>query len=259
MKRIRGGSGIGDAIYVRVVAEHFIKSGEEVVACSAHPDIFDGSGAVIEPFRRDQIDVVAHYTMGKNNPSTSQWQDICNTAGVGSIPLQFGWTVKNRSLIEDLRCQAAGRPIVVVHGGRAPMARTDGFGAELMPDRKTFDSVLESLQDCFLVQVGRGDQVYPLKADLNLNGKTSIFDLFDIAMACSGMVAQCSFMVPLAECFDKPLLAIWAHRGLSSGRHQYISTITPQKILCKPTSHFVIDDWPEEKIQGDARAFRRLF
>ncbi len=136
------------------------------------------------------------------------------------------------------------------------MARTDGFGAELLPDRAAFDAATSALDDCFLVQIGKGHQIYPLKSDLNISGKTSIPDLFDVVSICAGVVAQCSFAVPLAECFDKPLLAIWAHRGLSTGRHQYVSSITPKKILSKPTSRFVIDDLPACQIQQAAYAFR---
>ncbi len=241
-----------------MVAEHFIRQGEQVVACSDNPAVFTGAGAEVEAFRRDRIDVVAHYTMGKSNPLTNQWQDVCNSAGVGSIPLHFDWTAINQDLVDDLRARAAGRPIVIVHGGRAPMGRTDGFGKELMPDQRAFDIALASLEGCFLVQIGKGEQIYPLKSSCDLSGKTSVTDLFDIASICAGMVAQCSFIVPLAECFDKPLLAIWAHRGLSTGRHQYISSITPQKILSKPTSTFVVDDWTDDQIQEAVSAFRRF-
>jgi hypothetical protein len=70
------------------------------------------------------------------------------------------------------------------------------------------------------------------------------------------VVGQCSFAIPLAEVFDKPALFVWAARGMQHNMHYYIKAITPQKVLSKETSRFVIDDWPVEKIQEVARTFR---
>jgi hypothetical protein len=251
---MRGGSGLGDALYVRVIAEHFIRSGEAVTACSDQPDAFIGSGAVVEPFRRDHIDVVAHYTMGKSDQATNQWQDVCNSAGVKGVQLRIDWTVRNQTLVERVRAAAAGRRIVIVHGGRAPMGRTDGFGAELLPTASAFDAALGGLDDCFLVRVGKGQHLYQVRAHLDLSGATSVPDLLDLASICDGIVGQCSFVVPLAECFDKPLLAIWAAKGLDTG-HPYTRQITPRKVLSKPSSSFVMDDWPAERIRNAARAW----
>ena len=254
MKRIRGGSGLGDAIYVRPIVEHFIRAGEAVTVCSNYPDVFQDTGAKVLPFDRYNIDVLAHYTVGKRNPSTTQWDDICASARV-TVPLNFDWTVKNRKLLDELRALAAGRPLILVSGGRVPMARHDGFGLELLPDRRAFYAVLEALHGCFTVQIGNAEQIYPLTTDANLSGKTSVADLFDLASSCDGLVGQCSFIIPLAEVFDKPLLVVWSASGLSTARHVYISSITPGKILSKPSSRFVIDEWPAEKLQEDARAF----
>lgn len=257
MKRIRGGSGLGDAIYQRPIAEYFVRAGEQVVVCSDHAGVFEGSGAEVQPFRRDNIDVLAHYVGGKNDTRTNQWQDVCASAGVVT-PLSFSWSIKNTAMTEDFRTMAAGKPVVLVHGGRAPMARTDGFGAELLPSRQAFDTVLDALQDCFLIEVGKGTELYPLRADIDLNGRTTVADLFDIAWMCDAVVGQCSFVIPLAECFDKPLLAVWAAHGMEATRHPYVRSITPQKILSKPSSAFVVDDWQADRIQEAVRAFRQF-
>lgn len=257
MKRIRGGSGLGDAIYLRPIVEYFLNQGERVTVCCGYPEVFSGLDARVEPFDRLNIDVLAHYTAGKRRPGTNQWQDICSSAGV-SVPLRFDWTVKNPGLIQDLRARAAGRPLVIVHGGRTPMARADGFGKELLPKQQAFNVVLAALSDCFLVQIGKADQVYPLLADVSLNGSTSVSDLLDLGASCDAVVGQCSFVIPLAESFDKELLIVWAAEGMSPARHYYISSIKPEKVLSKPSSQFVIDDWPAEKIREVARAFRNF-
>lgn len=259
MKRIRGGAGLGDAIYLRPIAEHFISKGETVTACSNYPSVFSGLSMKTEPFDRFNIDVLAHYTVGKRRLGTNQWQDICSSAGVGAVSLKTKWEVKNAALIEHLRSEAAGRPLILVSGGRVPMARTDGFGMELLPKREAFEAALVGLGGCFLVQIGKAQQIYPLACDVDLNGSTSVADLLDLGASCDGVVGQCSFVIPLAEIFDKPLLIVWASAGLSPARHWYISSITPQKILSKASSNFVMDDLPLEKVELAARGWLARF
>jgi hypothetical protein len=138
-----------------------------------------------------------------------------------------------------------------------PMGRTDGFGSELMPDRLAFEAAIDGMQDCYLVRIGKGSQTYPLDVHIDMNGNTSVADLFDLAQACDGVIAQCSFAVPLAEVFDKPLLAVWASRGLRGG-HPFIRAITPQKIFSKPTSAYLMDNWSETQISAASESFRHV-
>ena len=114
------------------------------------------------------------------------------------------------------------------------------------------------LSDCFLVEIGGADKVYPLISNVDLTRRTSVADLLDIATVCDAMVGQCSFMVPLAECFDKPLMAVWAARGLQSNV-LFLKQCTPQKILSKPSSHFVMDDWSKEVLEESARQWHGSF
>lgn len=248
MKRIRGGSGLGDSLYIRPIAQWLLDHGEQVTVCSDYPEVFFGMDVLIEPFGRERIDILAHYTNGKYDTSTNQWQDICRNAGIAT-ELHIDWTVRNAALVEKLRDMANGRRIIVVHGGRAPMGRKDGFGMELLPESNAFHVALAALQDCMLVRIGKGEEIYKLPADIDLSDSTSISDLIDIGSICDGIIAQCSFAIPLAEAFDKPLLTVWAARGMEAERHPYIRAITPKKILSKPSSIHVVDDWPMEQIQ----------
>ena len=258
MIRIRGGRGLGDSLYLRPIVDHLVCRGKRVVALSDYPDVFADSGAAVEPFSRTGVTVLAHYTAGKANPQTTQWQDILASARIdGALPLRFVRAVKNTALVADLKAQAGNRPIIVVHGGRVPMGRSDGFGMELLPRKETFDCVLAALSDCFLVRIGKAPLLYPLNVDVDLNGSTSISDLLDIAVSADCFVAQCSFAAPLAEVFGKPLLAIWSASGLKS-KTQFIAQITPRKILTNKTSSHVVDDWPTEKITECIHAFRAV-
>ncbi len=261
MLRLRGGRGLGDALYVRPVAEHFVRRSEEVRVCSDYRDVFEGSGAYVEPFARTGCNVVAHYVSRKQYAETNQWQDVCISAGAPpDLALSFRWEPQNQRLIRSIRAAADGRPIIMVNGGRPPMARADGFANDMLPRREAFDAVLAALkeQGCFLVECGKGLELYPLTADMDLADRTSVSDLLDIAWIAGGLVGQCSFMIPLAEAFDKPLMVVWASKGLES-REQFIRLCTPQKILSKPTSSYVMDNWPIEQIAEAARdAFRVL-
>ena len=251
---LRGGSGLGDAIYLRPIAEFLVRNGHKVTVCTNFPDVFTGASVTVEPFRRDRVTMVAHYVGGKNNPATTLWQDMCAHAGV-IAPLSFTWAPRNGALLKRIRQDAAGRPVLLVHGGREPMGRLDKFGIELLPVEGAFNATIAALDDCFKVRIGRGDQLYPVTCDLDLTNNTSVADVIDIAWASAGVVSMCGFPVPLAEALDKPALFIWSSRGLVSAQG-FIKTVTPAKILSKGSSRFVVDDWPVELLQESARQFR---
>lgn len=252
--RIRGGSGLGDSLYLRPICEYLARAGNVVTALSNFPDVFLDSGCAVEPFRRDRVDMIAHYVGGKHNAATTIWQDICAHAGV-SVPLRFEWSTRNKRLVRRLEQGAAGRPLLLVHGGREPMGRRDKFGIELLPFEHAFAAVAEALDDCYRVRVGRGDQLYPIPCDIDLTNQTSVADVLDIAKASAGIVSMCGFPLPLAEALDKPALFVWSSRGLASA-HSFIKSVTPAKMLSKPSSRFVMDDRPVEELQEAALEFR---
>jgi hypothetical protein len=257
--RIRGGSGLGDSIYVRPIAEHYVRQGHAVSVCTNYPDVFIGSGASVEPFSR-KADITAHYAHRKFEPATNQWQDVCIAAKVDpALRLTFAWAVRNHGLTADVRAKAAGRPLILVLGGRKPMGRPDNFGAELLPDKRAFDAALDALDGCYTVRIGSGtdlggrnDEKYRVATDCDLVGKTTVSDLIDLAHVCDGWLAQCSLAIPLAESFGKPILCVWASKGLTA-KHRFISAITPKKVFSAPTSRFVVDSYPDEMIAERVR------
>lgn len=256
--RIRGGSGLGDSVYLRPLVDHLMRAGRSVTVLSFFPDLFMGSGANVEPFNKSQITVLGHYAGRRANQTTNQWQDVLYSAGApADLPLRFAWKQRNHELVARVRTKAAGRPIVIVHGGRAPFGRTDGVGLEILPRREGFAAVLGELQDCFTVRVGKGNSIYPVPASLDLSDQTSVSDLIDLFMICDGVVTQCGWPIPLAECFDKPVLGIWSARGLVSTQ-PIVALVTPAKVLCKPTSGYVVDDWPAARITEAASTFIRV-
>lgn len=257
MKILRGGSGLGDSIYLRPFVDHYIGQDELVEVCSNYPDLFIGTAATVSPFRRERVNKVCHYVSGKTRKDTNQWQDLCVSAGTGEINMTINWNVQNQALIDEIQHHAAGRTIALVHGGRVPMGRTDGFAMDLLPGRKVFERVIQELSGAYLIRIGKGEQLYPLDCDLDLNDCTSVADLMDVASVCHAVIAQCSFAVPLAEIFGKPLLAVWAAKGMRSS-NAYIQTITPKKVLSKASSSFVVDDWDTERIRDEVAKFYQV-
>jgi len=256
MKRIRSGRGLGDNLYMVSVVRHLISKGIELEVCTDFPEIFDGMPVAFAPHSRHNIKYLCHYTRRKTE-KTNQWEDICITAGVKDVELRIDWKIKNQELIDEVKTQAEGKKILLVHGGRQPMGRQDNFGIELLPDYIVFNDVLDLFKDYFRVQIGSSKLLYTLNCDKNLNHQTSISDLLDIASIADGFYGQPSFIIPLAESFNKPLMVVWSEKGLNCSE-PYIGTITPKKILSKNTSMFIVDDWTEEKIVETVNEFRQL-
>lgn len=264
MIRIRSASGLGDSVYLRAIAEHFARRGEKVVACTNYPDVFKSSPVTPEPFRRTDVDIVAHYVTGKARPGTTQWQDVCIAAGVAEpVPFSFQWWRGSTGLAERVRALAGDLPVVLVHGGRVPMNRTDGFGLKLVPERRAFEAVLEAVAgSCYLVAVGGnslrpdagGDCIFDLPCDFDLRGATTVPELLDLFQACDGVVAQVSYAVPMAEVFDRPLLAVWSTEGLADP-HPYVRQIAPAKVLSKESSGYVLDSLDAPFLRDRGRAF----
>src|SRR5687767_6227046 len=124
MRTIRGGSGLGDAIYVASVVRHLNHKGERLRVATSWPDVFRYLDAECIPFTRTGIDILAHYSARKPQP-TKQWQDCCLAAGITeTVDLRLEWRGKRR---------LDTGPVVLVQLPRSPMGRTDGFGASLLP------------------------------------------------------------------------------------------------------------------------------
>lgn len=255
--RLRGGSGLGDSVYLRPIVDHLVAQGHQVSVASNYADLFRGAGASVRPFTKGQENVVAHYAHARKRQTTNQYQDVLESAHIRElVPLRFDWMMQNLPLAHEIVERAEHRPIVLVHGGREPFGRTDGLGLEMLPCRGAFLAALSALGGCYTIRIGKGTHFYDVPTNLDLVDKTSVADLIDLTKLCDGVLTQCGFPIPLAECFDKPALVIFGASGLAS-RHPVIKLITPAKILCKPSSRYVVDDWTEERIRESVSgAFR---
>lgn len=250
MKSIRGGTGLGDALYVQAVARHLVASGERLKVHTEWPDVFRPLGDAVQtaPFTRHGIDYLAHYSARKSHPGTTQFEDCCLTSGIrDEVDLRLDWKAQDSDLLRRLR--APGLPILCVQLPRAPMGRKDGFGAELLPDCRKLQRAVEMVAErCATVLLGSGEPLFRLKGlTFDLSNQTTVSELLDIASIAHGFLGYVSFFVPLAESFDRPALLIWSRRGLRSGT-PYIRSITPKKVLHRATSRHVLDDCGEQEL-----------
>lgn len=254
MKSIRAGMGLGDALYLQGVARYFKERGQALEVCCAWPDVFRyyGDMAKVTGFRRNRIDILAHYSLRKSRTDTNQWQDCCIQAGIREPwDMRLDWKVTNQGLVDSLK----GKPVLCVGLPRSPMGRTDGFGKELLPDCAAIQRCIDVLRQKYLiVQVGGGKALHQFTGiDVDLSNRTSVCELIDVASQADAFLGYVSFLVPLAESFDKPALFVWSRRGTTRA-HRYITQITPQKILSKPTSRFIFDNAPAKDIDAAASA-----
>lgn len=260
MRTIRGGKGIGDALYVQAVARHLVAR-ERLRVATSWPEIFRPLGDRVEcvPFTRVGIQILAHYSLRKARVTTDQFTDCCLQAGLkGPVELRLDWQIENTTLTDAMRRQAAGRPICLVQLPRAPMGRTDGFGMELLPDCSAIQRAIDRLRGrVLLVQVGAGRPLHRFEGlDVDLAGQTTLPQLLDVAAEADGALGYCSFMLPLCESLGKRALLVWSRRGLKS-RTGYIRQITPEKVVHRKDLVLSVNDGADDGIESAADAFLR--
>jgi hypothetical protein len=249
-KTIRAGRGLGDAIYLQSVVRHFVQKEQNLTVCTDWQDVFLPLRDKVKfmPFTRQNIRIIAHYSARKSFKDTTQFKDCCVQAGINEpVELKIDWVQINKQLIESIKTD---KPLLVVALPRAPMGRNDRFAIDLLPKKDIYQLAVDILKEKYtILQIGAGKPIYNLEnIEIDLTDKTSVTDLFDIASVADGFLGYCSYIIPLAESFNKKGLYIWANKGLKSAE-QYINTITPKKILEHSNSKYFIDNWDEPKIR----------
>jgi hypothetical protein len=215
--------------------------GGDLEVCTNYPDVFRSLTVKLSPFRKTNIQILAHYSMRKGIPGTTQFEDVCYTAGVREpVELRLDWVGRDVGI---------KGPFLCVQLPRTPMGRTDGFGKEILPDCRVIQRLIDKAKDRYtIVQIGSGHPLYRFTGiDVDLSNKTTVAELIDVVKASDACLGYPSFIVPLAESLDKPVTVVWSRRGLKAA-HEYVRRITPAKVLHKKSSRYLIDDATEEQI-----------
>jgi hypothetical protein len=244
-RTIRSGRGLGDSIYLASIVRHI--GPEKLHVFSDYPELF--GGAKVSPHAR-KASIVAHYVSRKGITQTDQFQDMCISAGLKkACELRLDWKTSQQT-IDDM-IGPTDRPILCVQLPRSPMGRTDGFGASLLPDCRAIQRAINMVRGrALVVQIGAGDPLFKFSGiDIDLANKTNISQLLDIASVSSAFLGYVSFVIPLAESFNKPALIIWSKKGMRSS-DPFIARITPKKIIHKPIICAAIDDCKDDELES---------
>lgn len=260
IKTIRSGNGVGDNLYLQAIVRHLLNTTKhkyQVHTRFSTLFLQFASKIKIKPFKKSNITLTAHYTNRKGRVGTTQFQDMCQNVGIKEpVSLHLDWTARNETLLKTIKREAKDKKIVMVQLPREPFGRNDGYGREIMPKYEILNAAIEILKEkhgFYAVQVGSGKSEFILKAiDFDLSNKTALDEVFDIATISDMLIGQCSFFIPLAECFDRKSISIWSHNGLNS-TNPFISTIRPAKILHKKTSYAIIDNVNREQLENQIR------
>jgi len=225
--------------------------------CSNWDDVFVYLGTKVRmaPMSRQNININAHYTTRKGHPGTSQFEDMCLTAGIkDKIDLRLDWAISNPRLIDDLKSRVNGRRIMVVQMPRTPMDRKDRFGWEIAPNWDYLKRMVEVVnEDFFTIQVGLGKPLIELDIDYDLSNKTKVRELIDVASVADAFMGQISGIIPLAESFSKPLVVLWS-QNIKKAKNPFVKRITPEKILHRESSICVQDSDSLEKTETKLRS-----
>lgn len=243
---IRGAGGLGDAIYLYIVANYYKKKGYDVTLRTRYPEMYKQIGINTEKFYKiPKADITAGYSNRKEILKTNQYQDILINSNIPiDEPFIIDWKIQDERKIRQLKERVGKKKILFISMPHKVFGRDDGYGREMLPDFKKMQTALLHIKrkGYYVIQVGKGECLYTLNGiDEDLQGNTTIPYLMDIASISDGFLGQIGYVVPFAEAFQKPLMALFAKKALTHG-DKYTKTITGDKILSQPLSRYVYDD-----------------
>jgi len=210
MKIVKGASGFGDAIYMRVVMEWLLKNRpDKYILLTKYHDVFaDLQMETLDLFAKENVDYYCTYIHAKNTMST-QFKDLLFRGHLPEIP--FTSDLKNK--------KPTGKTLVI-----SPYPPMNGISSaiDMMPKEEEFNKFIQSYKNV----------EYIIK-------KYKFLELIDLFNSASLVIGQVGWVVPMAQMLDVPLITIFTKRALNSS-NKFISTIQAYKIIEKPTTFIKI-------------------
>jgi hypothetical protein len=242
---LRPSQGLGDAVYMRPVVRHYLDLGNEVVVVTRHPGAYSDLNCKTVA-EEDFMDCQASSrTMTKG---TNIYQDTLIASGIDH----------KQAPQMDLRCVGVprdfgpGNPVCVVRNPSVPVKGDDSARC-MVPDIAVFQRIMDTFKDrvrFVLIGWRINFDVVLRGAHEDLTGITSLRDYFAAVAGADLVLTQPGHMLAIAEALHKPLLAVFAHKGLASTEKRYRFT-TPDKVLTSPRSHWTIDAMaPEDQFRA---------
>ena len=218
MKIVKGASGFGDAIYLRVIVEWLLANRpNDYMILTKYPEVYKDlpvQTADLHSKMYNNVSYYCQYLSGKGLFTTTQWEDMLNRAKLPYFP--FTSSLKYLSLLDLTLLNT----VIVIPPYNAMNGAKGTF--PLIPKFKEFSDYTAKYSDVIYLK-----QKYPF------------LDLVKMFSSCKLVVAQQGWATALAEMVDTPIHVIFTKRALNDN-YKFISTITPKKILTKPTSKAII-------------------
>lgn len=241
MFELNAPKGLGDAIYLRAVVLHLLALGERVKVYTPWPDVFVGLPIEIAPpaasgssdWNLHSVTACLHCEVPLIR-AMDKFTLACAQAGIAErIELKINWVTRNTGLVEDIKRRAAGRRVMIyqtVKRARNPVQEM------WQPHRAAFNRFVAGQKDCFRVKLGHPDFTVTdesAECEIDLAGKVSVTDVFDIASAAALIFGEDCFLPVLAQAMDRPFVCMFSSRGLNSNQRK-IFCLTPERAFNKP-------------------------
>lgn len=232
---IRASNGLGDAVHLRAVVLHLLARGERVKVFTSFPVVFDDLPIEIDGLMDgDEFEGLRHFRhkLGAEGSEIDNFTGCCRSAGMmGPIDLQAEWKVRNPALLNTIIDAAKGKSIFVYQPRKIAKNQPQQL---LRPARKTYNAFIADHHDHFRIKLGQppyceDDRDAPCEMDLF--GKTSIKDAFDIATIGDLFFGESCFVPMVGEAMDKRYAIMFTRRALNSDDR--VRYMTPARLFHK--------------------------
>lgn len=252
MIKLNSPKGLGDAIYLRAIVLHLLARGETVKIFTPWGEVFSDLPVIIAAADEFSDDDDLHHAMACLHcrvpaiMSLGRFRLTCLQARITEpVDLKIDWKVRNAALVSHVRNQANGRAILLYQ----PQKISKNSDQELTrPRRDSFDHQVGNLDSFFRIKIGGPTFVSDtgLPCELDLFGKTSVSDVFDIATTSNLIFGEASCFLPsLAEALDKPFVCMFSRRAMEAVSRKRVWSMRPEFLIHKNSlATVVFDDEP---------------
>lgn len=249
MIQLNTSKGLGDAIYLRIIATHLRDQGEQVCVLTSWPDVFAGLDVTIRPIAELQPDVnnrqvfYCLFCRIKAVRVLDQFSLACAQAGIDEpIPMSMNWKPKNIALLDRIKRAAGNRKILIY---QPPKIAKNNDDVVIRPDTEAFLKRLDTFSDWFRVKIGAPGFVQECKGspcDLNLFSKTTVSDALDLCTIGDMAYSDESYLRIVFEALDKPFVTMYSKRVMASTNPRVRNVLPERTINKRQLATTVFDD-----------------
>lgn len=231
---LRASKGLGDAIRLRAAVLHLLARGKQIVVYTNFPQVFIDLPVTTRPLGEgDQHERLRHFSAALLRPATVDYfTRACRCAGIEeSVELRMGWKVKNQALLDQIRRKSAGRKIFVYQTRKIPRNEEQEL---LRPNLDAYNKFIAGHGDYYKIKLGQPPYVEndaSVPCDMDLFGKASIHDAFDIGTIGDLFFGEDCYVPLLGEVNDRRFVYMFSRRALKSETR--VSNATPDRAIHK--------------------------